>query len=95
MQVLRDTVESPKSYVYERHSSSEHLQWTRTNSETMKLFNSEDLTGYKIVYIRILGDPGSGCKLLKNMVGERGFEPTTPWSRTLKRKTLSALHGVA
>jgi hypothetical protein len=22
------------------------------------------------------------CKLLKRMVGERGFEPPTPWSRT-------------
>ena len=29
------------------------------------------------------------------MVGERGFEPPTPWSRTLKLKTLSALYGVA
>src|SRR5580692_11527865 len=35
-----------------------------------------------IVYIGILGDPGIGCKLLKIMVGERGFEPPTPWSRT-------------
>jgi hypothetical protein len=36
-----------------------------------------------------------GCKLLTNMVGERGFEPPTLWSRTVKFKTLSALLGVA
>jgi len=26
------------------------------------------------------------CKLLKELVGERGFEPPTPWSRTTKSK---------
>ena len=41
----------------------------------------EDFTGYKIDYIAILGDPENSCKLLKIMVGERGFEPPTPWSR--------------
>jgi hypothetical protein len=59
------------------------------------LLNLEDLTDYKIVYIGILGDPGNGCKLLKIMVGERGFEPPTPWSRTNELQTLSALLGVA
>jgi hypothetical protein len=29
------------------------------------------------------------------MVGERGFEPPTPWSRTMKLQTPSALSGVA
>jgi hypothetical protein len=29
------------------------------------------------------------------MVGERGFEPPTPWSRTMKVQTPSALSGVA
>ena len=46
------------------------------------MLNLEDLTDYKIVYIGILDDPGNGCKLLILMVGERGFEPPTPWSRT-------------
>ena len=32
---------------------------------------------------------------LKEMVGERGFEPPTPWSRTIKVKIPSASHGVA
>ena len=59
------------------------------------MLNLEDLTDYKIVYIGIFGDPRNGCKLLKILVGERGFEPPTPWSRTVQVKTLSALSGVA
>jgi hypothetical protein len=42
----------------------------------------EDLTDYKIVYSGILDDPENRRKLLILMVGERGFEPPTPWSRT-------------
>ena len=43
----------------------------------------------------IFGRSTKACNLLKIMVGERGFEPPTPWSRTLKLNTLSALLGVA
>src|SRR5882762_2356564 len=44
-----------------------------------------------------LGAPAGSrnCKLLKGLVGERGFEPPTPWSRTMKLQTPSALSGVA
>jgi len=37
---------------------------------------------HKIVYIAVDGEPEIACKLLKKLVGERGFEPPTPWSRT-------------
>ena len=49
----------------------------RTQAEIIGGFD-----GYKIDYSGILGYPNNGCKLLKIMVGERGFEPPTPWSRT-------------
>jgi hypothetical protein len=49
------------------------------------MLNLEALTDYKIVYIGILDDLGNGCKLLKILVGERGFEPPTPWSRNYNR----------
>jgi hypothetical protein len=39
-------------------------------------------TVYKIVYIDVDGKPEVQFKCLKIMVGERGFEPPTPWSRT-------------
>src|SRR5450755_4467610 len=32
---------------------------------------------------------------VNKLVGERGFEPPTPWSRTMKPQTPSALSGVA
>jgi putative transposase len=31
------------------------------------------------------------CKMLKILVGERGFEPPTPWSRTRFRRLLKAI----
>jgi len=31
------------------------------------------------------------CKLLKRMVGERGFESPTPWSRTIFRHLLKSV----
>ena len=37
---------------------------------------------YKFDYSRFFGEPKDGCKLLILLVGERGFEPPTPWSRT-------------
>ena len=46
--------------------------------------------------------PGSGApaqlptrKVLKRLVGERGFEPLASWSRTMKLQIPSALSGVA
>ena len=37
---------------------------------------------YKIDYNDVAVKPEVAFKLLKRMVGERGFEPPTPWSRT-------------
>jgi hypothetical protein len=45
----------------------------------------------KIVYIGILGDPEGGCKLLKRLVGEREFEPPTPWSRNSFSRSLKSV----
>ena len=56
---------------------------------------SENTTVYKIDYSGVAVKPEVAFKLLKIMVGERGFDPPTPWSRTWKIKTLSALLGVA
>src|SRR5215470_8187462 len=43
---------------------------------------------HKIDYSRVGGRPEINCKLLKRMVGERGFEPPTPWSRTRRSTKL-------
>jgi hypothetical protein len=45
------------------------------------LLNSEDLTVYKIIYSAVDEKPEMKFKCLKKLVGERGFEPPTPWSR--------------
>jgi hypothetical protein len=44
--------------------------------------NSEDLTVYKIDCSGVDGKPEVQFICLKVLVGERGFEPPTPWSRT-------------
>src|SRR6266446_592532 len=41
-----------------------------------------ELTVYKIDTIDVDGKPEAQFKCLKRLVGERGFEPPTPWSRT-------------
>jgi hypothetical protein len=46
------------------------------------LLDFEDLTVYKIAYSTVDGKPEVLFMSLKIMVGERGFEPPTPWSRT-------------
>ena len=46
------------------------------------LLNSEDLTVYKIAYTAVDEKPEVQFKCLKRLVGERGFDPPTPWSRT-------------
>jgi len=40
------------------------------------------LTVYKFDHSAVDGNPEARFKCLKKMVGERGFEPPTPWSRT-------------
>jgi hypothetical protein len=42
----------------------------------------KNTTVYKIDTIDVDGKPEVQFKCLKIMVGERGFEPPTPWSRT-------------
>jgi hypothetical protein len=39
-------------------------------------------TVYKIDYSDVAAKPEVAFKLVKRLVGERGFEPPTPWSRT-------------
>src|SRR6266568_5446623 len=46
------------------------------------LLNSEDLTVYKFDYTAVDRKPEVRFISLKRLVGERGFEPPTPWSRT-------------
>jgi hypothetical protein len=41
-----------------------------------------NMTVYKIDTIDVDGKPEVQFKCLKRLVGERGFEPPTPWSRT-------------
>src|SRR5579863_4247973 len=47
-------------------------QWEIQKNETV----------YKIDTIDVDGKPELQFKCLKRLVGERGFEPPTPWSRT-------------
>ncbi len=42
----------------------------------------KNMTVYKIVFIDVDGKPEVLLMCLKRLVGERGFEPPTPWSRT-------------
>jgi len=46
------------------------------------LLNSEALTVYDFIYTAVDEKPEVRFKCLKRMVGARGFEPPTPWSRT-------------
>jgi hypothetical protein len=48
-------------------------------------------TVYKIDTIDVDGKPEVQFKCLKIMVGERGFEPPTPWSRTRFRRLLNSI----
>ena len=56
--------------------------------ECRAVLNSEDLTVYKIDYIAVDEKPEVLFMCLKRLVGERGFEPPTPWSRTRFRPLL-------
>jgi hypothetical protein len=44
--------------------------------------NNEAGTVYNFDTIDVDGKPEVQVKCLKRLVGERGFEPPTPWSRT-------------
>jgi len=48
-------------------------------------------TAYKIDTIDVDGKPEVQFKCLKRLVGERGFEPPTPWSRTRFRQSLNSI----
>jgi len=47
-----------------------------------QLEKQENAPVYKIDYSDVAEKPEGAGKLLKRLVGERGFEPPTPWSRT-------------
>ncbi len=47
----------------------------------------EAFTIYKIDYTAVDENPDVLFKRLKRLVGERGFEPPTPWSRTRFKDT--------
>jgi len=46
------------------------------------MLNSEAFTVYKIDYSAVDRKPEVRFMCSKKLVGERGFEPPTPWSRT-------------
>jgi hypothetical protein len=53
--------------------------------------NSENFTVYKIAYSTVDEKPEARFICLKILVGERGFEPPTPWSRTRFEQLLNAV----
>jgi len=56
-----------------------------------RLLNSGDLTVYKFDHSAVDGNPEARFKCLKKLVGERGFEPPTPWSRINHRNAISLI----
>ncbi len=51
----------------------------------------KNMTVYNFDTIDVDGKPEVTFKYLKRMVGERGFEPPTPWSRTRFRQLLNTI----
>jgi hypothetical protein len=51
----------------------------------------KNMTVYNFDTIDVDGKPEVQLKCLKRLVGERGFEPPTPWSRTRFRRLLNAI----
>jgi len=47
-----------------------------------RLENPKNRAVYKIVYGGVTAKPEMRFMCLKRLVGERGFEPPTPWSRS-------------
>ena len=54
----------------------------RSTNGIASLLNYVALTVYKIDHSAVDGNPEVRFKCLKKLVGARGFEPPTPWSRT-------------
>jgi hypothetical protein len=54
------------------------------------LLNREDSTIYKNAYSAVDEKPDIACKCFKELVGAKGFEPSTSWSRT-RRASQAAL----
>jgi len=51
----------------------------------------KNMTVYNFDTIDVDGKPEVQFKCLKRLVGERGFEPPTPWSRTRFRRLLNSI----
>jgi hypothetical protein len=58
---------------------------------TACLLNCVALTVYKFDHSAVDGNPEARFKCLKKLVGERGFEPPTPWSRRLVSRGINML----
>ena len=56
-----------------------------------RVLNLEDLTALNSAYTAVDEKPEVCFKCLKILVGERGFEPPTPWSRTRFQSLLKAV----
>jgi len=57
------------------------LQFSTKSLQEIQKEIQKNTTAYKNVYIDVDGKPEVTFKCLKRLVGERGFEPPTPWSR--------------
>jgi hypothetical protein len=53
----------------------------RSRTKSSSVLNSVALAVYKIDYSDVDEKPEMQFMCLKRLVGERGFEPPTPWSR--------------
>jgi hypothetical protein len=61
----------------------------------VRLLNLGILTVYKTIYTAVDEIQKSWGKCLKELVGAKGFEPSTSWSRTKYPNPINALFGVA
>ena len=64
-----------------RNASHVPISTIKEQCGIIRILNSEALTVYKIDYSDVDGKPEVSFMCLKRLVGERGFEPPTPWSR--------------
>jgi hypothetical protein len=55
------------------------MRWGR--GQCGRVLNCEEITVYKFDHSTVDERPAVRFTLLKTLVGERGFEPPTPWSR--------------
>jgi hypothetical protein len=61
----------------QRSRSSDCVRW-----RLARLLKLKALTVYKIIYSAVDEKPENAWKCLKELVGAKGFEPSTSWSRT-------------